>query len=210
MKIHQIFAAENFSDPAKIDWVRQEAEYILKVMEADPSFTLAERCGREMPPESLLRYFRHRERNEKACRILQYLLTFLGHIPTSAEIGEEPVDPAEQFRSFIAYQTDLLLEEDVKNAVFQETNHVGPQRAGTVWDYQERIILTNRALRNMLARKEGNVAVAISNHCRVLEQISLFWFDVRRHDLRRARRSDIFIYLLSQLVRSRCWQAGSA
>lgn len=210
MKIHQIFAAENFSDPAKIDWVRQEAEYILKVMEADPSFTLAERCSREMPPDSLLRYFRHRERNEKDCRILQYLLSFLTHIPTSAEIGKEPVDPAEQFRSFILYQADLLLEEDVKNAVFQETNHVGAQRAGSVWDYQERIILTNRMLKNMLARKEGNVAEAISNHCRVLENIAIFWFDIRRHDLRRTRRSDIFIYLLAQLVRSRCWQAAPA
>lgn len=210
MKIHQIFAAENFSDPAKIDWARQEAEYILKVMEADPSFTLAERCSREMPPDSLLRYFRHRERSEKSCRILQYLLSFLTHIPTSAEIGQEPVDPAEQFRSFILYQADLLLEEDVKNAVFQETNHAGAQRAGSVWDYQERIILTNRMLRNMLARKESNVSMAISNQCRVLEHISLFWFDVRRHDLRRARRSDIFIYLLAQLVRNRCWQVTPA
>ena len=210
MKIHQIFAAGNFSDPAKIDWVRQEAEYILKIMEADPNFTLAERCSQDMPPDSLLRYFRHRERSEKDCRILQYLLSFLSHIPTCAEIGKEPVNPAEQFHSFIIYQTDLLMEEDVKNAVFQETNQVGSRRAGSVWDYQERIILTNRTLKNMLARKEGNVATAISNQCRVLEQISLFWFDVRHHDLRRTRRSDIFIYLLAQLVRSRCWQAGSA
>jgi hypothetical protein len=162
-----------------------------------------------MPPDSLLRYFRHRERSEKARRILQYLLSFLAHIPTSDEIGKEPVDPAEQFRSFILYQADLLLEEDVKNAVFQETNHVGTQRAGSVWDYQERIILTHRMLKNMLARKQGNVAAAISSQCRVLEHISLFWFDVRRHDLRRTRRSDIFIYLLAQLVRSRCWQPAA-
>jgi hypothetical protein len=38
--------------------------------------------------------------------------------------------------------------------------------------------------------------------------LCLFWFDLRRHDLRRTRRSDIFIYLLAQLVRNRCWEVA--
>jgi len=206
MKISQLFSAENFNEPHKIEWVKQEAEYLLKVMEADPNFALAERFGQEMSPDSLLRFFRQRERSEKACRIMQYLLCFLGHIPTSSEVREEPVNPAEQLRSFIRYEADLLLEEDVKNAVFRESNHRDQPRAGNVWDFQERIILMNRQLRNMLAKEESNIAVSLSNQCRVLEHLCQFWFDLRRHDLRRARRSDIFMYLLAQLVRNRCWQ----
>jgi hypothetical protein len=210
MKINEVFSAANFNDAAKLEWVKEEAEYLLKIMEADPNFALAERFGQSVSPTSLLRFFRQRERCEKACHTLQYLLSFLSHIPTNSEIRDEPVNPAEQFRSFISYQADLLLEEDVKNAVFQATNHTNHVRAGIVWDFQEQIITTNRKLKNMLAKEEENVARSISNQCHVLEFLSLFWFEVRRHDLRCARRSDIFMYLLAQLVRSRCWQVTIA
>jgi hypothetical protein len=210
MKIHQVFSVEHFSDPAKLDWVRQEAEYLLKVMEADPNFVLAERFGQDMSAASLLRFFRRRERSEMTCLILRYLLSFLGHIPKRAEISDEPVSPAEQFRSFLEYQADLLLEDDVKDAVFQEMNHSDHPHAASIWDYQEQVIYMNRRLKNMLAKEEENIAVLISNQCRVLEQIAVFWFEVRRHDLRRARRSDIFMYLLAQLVRQRCWQVSQA
>lgn len=206
MTIDRIFTAANFNEPRKIDWVRREADYLLKIMEADPNFMLAERFGNDMSPAALEIFFRRRERCEKVCQTMRYLLTFLSHIPAGSEVSVEPVNPVEQFREFIRYQNDLLLEEDVKNAVFQETNHKGQERAGSVWDFQEQALLLNRKLRNMVAKEEDNPAGSISLQCRVLEQLCIFWFNVRGHDIRRARRSDIFMYLLAQLVRDRCWQ----
>jgi len=204
VKIDQMFSAGSFSEPAKLDWVCQEAEYLMKIMEADPNFSLAERLGPGMPPESLLRFFRQRERTEKARCIIQYLLSFLGRFPSAGEVRDDLVDPAEQFRAFVAFEADLLLEDDVRNAVFQETNHNGTPRAGSVWDYQERILVVNRLLKDLLAKRPEDRHAAIAGMCRAVEQLSLFWFDVRRHDLRRVRRSDIFMFLLAQLVRSRC------
>ncbi|MBN2346227.1 MAG: hypothetical protein JXO51_07525 [Candidatus Aminicenantes bacterium] len=206
VKIDQLFAAENFSDPCKLEWVKQEANYLLKAMEADPNFQLAERFGRTVSPAELEHFFRHRERSEKVCQIMQYLLLFLEHIPASGEIRREPVNPAEQFHEFIRYESDLLLAEDVRDAVFHETNHKNPVPGGNAWDFQEKIVVIHRKVRNMLAKVESNVASSISIQCRALEQLCLFWFDLRRHDLRRTRRSDIFMYLLAQLVRHRCWQ----
>jgi len=206
MKINQIFSVDNFNEPHKISWVKQEADYLLKIMKADPNYVLAERFGQEMTPAALEHFFRHKERIEKVCLTMQYLLTFLARIPASSEMQEEPVNPTEQFRAFISYQADLLLEEDVKDAVFQEVNHRGYYQASSVWDFQERIAAMNRKLKNMIAKDEPNVAGRISNHCRVLEHLCLFWFDLRDHDIRRTRRSDIFLYLLAGLVRSRCWQ----
>lgn len=208
MKIDHIFAAANFTLPGKADWVRREAIYLLKVMEADPNFILAERYGGDMPPAELESFFRRRERSEMVCQTLHYLLTFLSHIPAGAEVSEEPVNPAEQFRNFIRYQADLLLEDDVKNAVFQETNHKGNERAGAVWDFQEQTLILNRKLKNMVGRDEDNVAGSISLQCRALELLCRFWFDVRGHDIRRTRRSDIFMFLLAQMVRERCWQVS--
>jgi hypothetical protein len=206
MKINQIFCADNFSEPRKMDWVSQEANYLLKIMEADPNFALAERFGRNISPASLERFFRRRERSEKTCQIMQYLLAFLGRIPSADDLRRQPVNPAEQFRDFLRFEADLLLEEDVKNAVFEETNHQDHFHAGSVWDIQENILTMNRRLKNMLAKDDANLAARISGLCRVLEHLCQFWFDVRRHDIRRTRRSDIFMFLLAQLVRSRCWQ----
>ena len=206
MKINQIFAMENFSKPERIDWLKQEANHYLKKMEASQSDLLAERSGPVLSPANLEQFFRHKERSEKVCQILQYLLSFLTHIPESDEIGSEPVNPAEQFREFVRYQTDLLLEEDVRNAVFQETNHREHFSGGNVWDYQERIIAMSNELQKQVAKGENGSAATISGLCQVLEQLCLFWFEVRRHDIRRTRRGDIFLYILARIVQSRCRQ----
>jgi hypothetical protein len=204
MKIDQLFAPDKFSDPGMREWVRLEAEYVMKIMEADPNFALAERLSQVMPPENLLHYFRRRERIERERCIIQYLLAFLGHIPSAEEVRADLVDPAEQLRSFVACQADLLLEPDVRNAVFQETNLNGLTRAGGGGDCAERILLMNRLLKGMLAQCEGDIPAAIAALCRAVEQLARFWFDVHGNDIRRVRRSDIFMFLLAHLVRRRC------
>lgn len=204
MKIDRMFSVENLDDPGKIDWLKQEAGFFLKIMETRTGDVPAERSPQPLSPAGLEQFFRHKERSEKVCQIMQYLLSFLSHIPAGSEIDGEPVDPTEQFREFIHYETDLLLEEDVKNAVFQETSHKSPYHGGNVWDYQGRIVAMNRELRDLAARDAGDPTATLANLCRVLEQLCLFWFEIRRHDIRRTRRSDIYLYMLARLVEHRC------
>jgi hypothetical protein len=206
MKIDQIFAMKNFSKPERIDWLKQEANHYLKKMEASQGDLLAERSGPVLSAANLEQFFRHKERSEKICQILQYLLSFMTHIPENDEFGDEPVNPAEQFREFVRYEADLLLEEDVKNAIFQETNHKEQLDGGNVWDYQERIISMNNELQKQVAQGKNNPVATISSLCQVLEQLCRFWFEVRRHDIRRTRRGDIFLYTLARIVQSRCRQ----
>jgi hypothetical protein len=201
MKIEQLFAPDNFRDPATLEWVRLEAEYVMKILEADPNYALAERLMQVMPPESLLRYFRKRERMERARCIIQYLLAFLGHIPSAEEVRGDLVDPAQKLRSFVACEVDLLLEPDVRSAVLQETHAIGVPWDG---DWEERILLINRMLKIILDEGEGDIQAAIAAICRAVEQLARFWFDVHGNDIRRVRRSDIFMFLLAHLVRSRC------
>ncbi len=186
-----------------IEWVCMEAEYVMRMLEADPTVTLVGRMKAGMPPESLLRYFRRRERIEKARCVIQYLLAFLNHIPSAEEVRRDLVDPAEQFRSFIAYEADLLLEADVRHAASQGPAGPGTEPRGG-GDCGQRLLLMNRMLRSMLARREENPAAAIACLCRALEQLAHFWFDVHGHDISRVRRCDIFKFLLAHLVRERC------
>jgi hypothetical protein len=210
MKIDQLFAAGNFNDPDKLEWVRQEAEYVMKILEADPNYAMAERLKQVLPPENLLHYFRRRERMERVRCILQYLLTFLGHIPSEEDVRRDLANPAEQLRSFVACEADLLLEPDVRDAVFQEMRANGLPKAGGGGDCEERILLINRMLKGLLARGEGDIQAAIVAMCRAVEQLARFWFDVHDNDIRRVRRSDIFMFLLANLVRSRCWRPPGA
>ncbi len=202
MKIDQLFSSDNFSDPAKLEWVRLEAEYMIKILEADPNYALAERARPVMPPEDLARYFRRRERIERSRCIIQYLLSFLDHVPSADEVRGDLVDPAEQFRSFVACEVDQLLEPDVRNAVLEETHAKGLPRDGD--DSDERIIMINRLLKIMLAKSESDTPAAIAALCRAVEQLARFWFEVHGNDIRRVRRSDIFMFLLAHLVRNRC------
>lgn len=210
MKIEQLFAPDNFRDPATLEWVRLEAEYVMKILEADPNYALAERMMQVMPPESLLRYFRKRERMERVRCIIQYLLSFLGHIPSVEEVRGDLVDPARQLRSFVACEVDLLLEDDVRSAVLQETRAVGVPGDGGDGDCEERILLINRMLKIILDEGEGDMQAAIAAMCRAVEQLARFWFDVHGNDIRRVRRSDIFMFLLAHLVRSRCRRSSGA
>jgi hypothetical protein len=210
MKIYQMLAASNFSDPAMLEWVRLEAEYILKIMEADPNYVLPGRMRQVIPPENLQLYFRRCERIEMARCIIQYLLAFLGHIPSEQEVGGDLVDPAEQLRSFVACEVDLLLEQDVRNAVIEEASPHGLLNTGSESDCEKHILLMNRMLKSMLAKRDGGIPAVIADMCRAVEQFALFWFDVHGNDIRRVRRSDICIFLLAHLVRSRCLQLRGA
>jgi hypothetical protein len=210
MKICKNFNAEIFNDPQKIDLLKQEASFFLEKMDAHWVEILSERSDKVLSAATLEQFFRSRERNEQVSRTLQYLLTFLAHIPGPAEIEQEPVNPAEQFREFIRYQVDLLLEEDVKKAVFREINNLGSLNDGNVWDYQDRIFSKNRELRKLVANNGGSIEQTIATLCHVLEQLSLFWLEIKHGNIRNTRRSDLYLYSLSRIVKNRCQQTVDA
>jgi hypothetical protein len=210
MKIFTDFAAAIFDDPQKIDLLKQEAHFFLEKMDMHWVEQLSERSDKVLSAPTLEQFFRSRERNEQVGRTLQYLLAFLTHIPGPAEIEREPVNPAEQFREFIRYQVDLLLEDDVRMAVFREINNMGSLHDANVWDCQERIFGKYRQLREQVARDGGGIAPTIAALCHVLEQLSLFWLQVKRGDLGRARRSDLYLYSLSRIVKNRCQRSMDA
>lgn len=210
MKIFKNFAAEIFADPQKVDLLKQEASYFLEKMEIHWVEVLSERSNKVLSAATLEQFFRSKERNEQLSRTLHYLLTFLSHIPGSAEIQEVTINPAEQFREFIRYQVDLLLEEDVKKAVFREINNLGSLNNGNVWDYQEHIFDKYRELRELVSKDGGGITQTIAILCFVLEQLSLFWLEIKQGNIRSTRRSDIYLYTLSRIVKNRCQQTMDA
>jgi hypothetical protein len=206
MEIPEIIAKGNDYSPDEVELLKVEVELFLNKMEATQIEILAERSNRFYPPIALEIFFRNKERNEKIGQILQYLLTFLVHIPGTAESENTPLNPIEQFRELIRYEVDQLLEEDVKKAVFNEINQMGSLNGDNIWDYLERVIEKNRELNELIITGASEVSSIFFTSCLVLEQLCLFWFDVKQQDIRRVRRSDIYIYKLARILQGRYQQ----
>ncbi|MCX6554793.1 MAG: hypothetical protein NTZ12_07240 [Candidatus Aminicenantes bacterium] len=206
MKTIENFAMEIPDDPEEVDVLKEEASFFIKKAEGHWVEVLSERSDKVLSATTLEQFFRSQERSEQISRTLQYLLLFLNHIPGPADITEARVNPAEQFREFIRYQVDLLLEKDVRGAVFREINNLGSLNDGNVWDYQERIINKNRELRELVTPDSGAIAKNIATLCLALEKLSLFWIEIKHGDIQRTRCSDIYLYKLSRIVKNRCRQ----
>jgi hypothetical protein len=204
MEIYKIFDMDFFSDSNEIDLLKKEITHYLKKIEMNQDEVLSERSNFTQFSTVPGDFYREKERTENISQTLQYLLTYLTHIPGNAEIDAELFNQVEQFREFIRYQVGLLLEGDVQKAVYKEFKHMGSVGDGSTSDYQERIFDKYRELIEQIAKDESDVGRTILTLCQVLEQLSLFWFEVRRGDMRRTRHSDIYQYLLARIVQNRC------
>jgi len=205
-KISEIIAKEHSYSPDEVDWLKAEVTLLLNSMESSQSEILSTRSSQFLSPTALEIFFRSRERNEKIGQILQFLLTFLDHIPAPAEGGNNMFNPIEQFRECVLYAVDLLLEADVKRAVFNKINQTGSPQGDNVWDYQGRINEKHRELHKLLITGVSGPASLILTLYRVLEQLCLFWFDVKQGDVRCIRRSDIYTYIMVRILLDRFQQ----
>jgi hypothetical protein len=206
MKISEIIAKGNYYTPDELELLKSEVELFLNKTEASQAEVLAERSRQIFSPSALEHFFRSKERNEYIRQILQYMLTFLVHIPGTAESENKLVNPIEQFREFIRYEVALLLEEDVNKAVFNEINQMGSQDGDNVWDYRGRIIEKNRELNELISTGTSEISSIFFTLCMVLEHLCLFWFDVKQGDINRIRSSDIYIYKLARILQGRYQQ----
>jgi hypothetical protein len=204
MKIPEIIHKKKFFAPEEIKLVKAEVELFLNAKEPSQAEILAQRSKPLFSPVPLEIAFRSRERTDKIRQILQCLVAFLVHIPGTDECDGRHPNPFEQFMGYVLFEVDLLLAEDVKNAVFFEINQIGSASGGNVWDYLRRIIDKNRELNELIITGTSNAASIFMTLCMVLEDLCLFWFDVKQEDLSRIRRSDIFIFELARILQGQC------
>ncbi len=206
MKIPESIANGNEFSVPNVEQLKADVQFCLEKLNADEDSILSERAVPVFSPANSEKRFRSRERNEKTSQILKYQLSFLDQYPGTVIYENSMLNPIEPFREGVLFQVNLLLEEGVKKAVFNEVNQMGPLDGDNVWDFQEMIIEKNRELQELMAMAAGDDARALFAMCLVLEQFCLLWFDVKQGDLRRIRRNDIFIYKLAKVLQDRYLQ----
>jgi hypothetical protein len=149
--------------------------------------------GRQtMDAENTYEFFRSMERIRTDTHIVQYMLTFLEEIPYRAQIEQDIANPFEQFKSFVRFRINLLLEPDVRQAILRHQNG------------NKRVPLRIKNLHKFLTRRieEANEPTPDSYKILflVLLRLSNFWFSIHHHTVRCYRKIDIFVYRLSAFL----------
>lgn len=196
MKIAEIIARENMFTPQETAYLMEDVRRYLAGATREQSEFEADRSAAPVSPAQLHSFFRLREREENTCRILQYLLLFLENLTAA---GPEP-GAVRQLAGFANYQVALLRQRDVRTAIMREYSRLGILKHANLWYYEGRIDEMHRELSADLANVREDGAAAVLALCRVLERLSLFWFDICREDPRRARASDLYAYKLARLL----------
>ncbi len=204
MKTVEIIANKKLHTSEEIAQLKTDVKIFLNKMEPSRSEIVAQRSELFPSPFPGEILFRSREHSEKTMQILQHLVYFLDHVPESVEDENRPLNPIRSFMECVRFEVDLLLAEDVKDAVFNEINKMGSTNGDNVWDYMGRIIEKNRELNEALITGTSDEASNLFTLCLVLEDLCLFWFDVKRQNMRRIRLSDILIFKLARILQDRC------
>jgi hypothetical protein len=208
MKISEIIAKGSDYSSQEFELLRAEIKLLSQKMAVSQAEIMSERSLQPFPPAALELFFRREERNEKTSQVLQYLLAFFDHMPEPCECENRLLNPIAQFRECVKYEVDLLLEEDVTKAIFNEINQLSSLNGDNIWDFKGRIIEINRELHALLDRST-QAAGSLFTLFLILEQLCLFWFDVKQRDLRRIRRSDIFVFILAHGLQDRCRETSA-
>ena len=148
-------------------------------------------------------FFRSRERNNNVCLIIQYLQFFVEKLPDEEEIASAPVNPFSQMISFIDYACELLNAEDVINAALAINRDLGLVTDITSWYYRGRVELIYREMKKRLKLQLQPEKAGYTVLLDLLQDLCCFWFAFRNENHHKVRKSDICIYQLCSLIRSR-------
>lgn len=169
-------------------------------MEMDDSDALKARKDDVISPQETFQYYRSHERIQYIQLMLQYLFFFLTNLPLEAEIKDKPVNPFDQFKEFVHYNTKLLKEDDVIEAVVNEYKRQGVLNERNQWYYVGQIDRCHKKIMNTIA---DALRATIKDYRKLfmgLQELCSFWFSVRNHDLKYIRKSDIYIYKLTWVL----------
>ena len=199
MKIAEMIARENPFSPEEAAILRQDVRRYLANSARHQGEPQALRGPGPVSPAHLHSFFRLREREENTCFILQYLLMFSELLCSGVSTLPEP-EAAIQLTGFVRYQVDLLLQRDVRTAIMREYSQLGLLKHANLWYYEGRIDDVRRELSTLLSQADERELTMVLRLCRVLEKLSLFWFDICREDARRIRACDLYTFKLALLI----------
>ncbi|MCU0286102.1 MAG: hypothetical protein MUF15_06850 [Acidobacteria bacterium] len=195
--------AESLEDEVLLQkFLNDVQEYVKTAEEDNVKFLQSKNPGR-ISHQDTVKFFRVHERTRNVRIILQYLLSFLSRLPLQENIEGKIVNPFEQLKTFTLYNVNLLKDPDVIAIILEEHARLGLLKESNSWYYRGQI---EKNYKQILEVVESAGSISREGYCKLfeaLQRLSLFWFSVRNEDIKRVRKSDIYIYRLARLLMKR-------
>lgn len=178
----------------------EEIKSFINNMEFNATKIISKREKAKIGPNSLNRFFRAKERLEYTKYILQYLIEFMNKLPTQQEKRTMPVNPFEQFKSFIQYNLNLLKDTDVTNCIFRE------YKKRFEWDEKSSLYCQkyiDKYFTHIEQYIKSSKICSTENYCKLFlatQELCVFWFSVKNEDINYVRKKDLYIYQLTLLL----------
>lgn len=201
--IANLLNAETIDDEPAVSQLVADVNLYLKTVEEENVKFLHSRGKQQITSTDTFRFFRSQERSQNTRLILQYMLTFLTKIPLKEDIDETVVNPFKQLKEFILFHASLLKEADVSTAILREHERLGLLTETNTWYYRGQV---NKNYKQVVEMLESAKEPVIGDYCKLfdaLQRISIFWFSVRSENIKRVRKSDIYLYKLSLILMKR-------
>jgi len=194
--IQTIFSVDEY----EFGFFLQEVKQYLETVYEDMTRSLKLRYNQdEMDDQATFEFFRTKDRIDNIMIILQYLLHFSEKsIPTSTEDNLE--EQFEQFKEAVCFQFGLLLEDDVKKALYKELIPTTPDHMRSREYFENKIQEEYDTLMHLVKAAQSSGVQEYTDLFDGLIRYYQFWFEVKTQSFNKIRKSDMYIYRLSKYL----------
>jgi hypothetical protein len=145
-------------------------------------------------------FFRTEKRIDVLKKVLLYLVSFAQNYSQEDELYDKSHISFIEFKNLVLFLIDLLLEEDVQKSIAKEYEKLSTENKKQVKD----MILQNhkefvKLLKNIEASKDENYTKLFNT----LKNLSTFWFKIKSWNSLKIRKTDIFMYQLTEILLSK-------
>ena len=195
--------AENIEDKLAVQKLIADISTFIGTVEQENERYLQARKSLQVVSEDTVKFFRNQKRVQNVCLILQYLAAFLSRLPLTREIEGQQVNPFEQLKTFTRFRADLLKTSDVLSSILMEYKRVGVLDDTNGWYYKGQV---TKNYKQIIEIVESAKTAVVEDYCKLfeaLQRICLFWFSVKNEDIKKVRKSDIYIYQVTRILLKR-------
>jgi len=159
--------------------------------------------------KSTTEFFRKRNRYRASKKLLQYLVRIIDDLPRGDMRSNLNEDHFNEFKKLVAFQSELMQEEDVIIAIEKEFELIRKEKKINLWYFRGQMRNAINEITELIRQSENPVPEDYHKLFKALSRLSSFWFYVRGNEKKRIRIIDIYNYKLLKVLINKFPETGA-
>ncbi len=190
-------------DDSERELLLSEVQYFIEHIEEEINAALRWRELDQAAEAVTAALFRDKQRIQLLRVILQELVTLSRSLPTAEGGPSEVTERFLRFRQAVASYIGCLQNDELIRAIVSEYQRFGPLQDPTRQDIEKKIADICRELNGMVQQARSADASGYLQLLAALHKQCLFWFEIRGFNFRQIRKSDVYIFKLTDFMLKR-------